>query len=80
MKSEIQTKKQKVKDFVKSNNFIAALRIAKSFFIEINKDEQRTIQIAFESLTGKERFYKQLGIDTLSEIEKSKEILRRKYA
>ena len=60
----IESKKQQVKNLVASGDIKGALAIAKGFKIEFDKEQQRTVQIAYEILTGKEKFYIQLGVDT----------------
>ena len=42
------TKKDKLKERVKLQQWVKALSIAKNFFIEFNESEQRIIQIAHE--------------------------------
>jgi hypothetical protein len=59
-----QSKKEILIGLIKKSEFKKALRIAKDFIIEFTKDEQRTLQIAYECLTGNERTYKMLNIDT----------------
>jgi hypothetical protein len=69
------SKKEKVIKAVKAENWKVALSIAKNFTREFNKNEQRTLQIAAECMSGHTQFYSQMGIDTISEVEKSKKIL-----
>lgn len=75
----ITTKKQQVTDYLKKNDLKNALRIAKTFTIELNKDQQRSVQIAYESLTGKASYYQQLGIDTTSQLQIAESVLRSIY-
>jgi hypothetical protein len=70
------SKKNKLIELIKCSNFKPALKIAKTFVIEFNKDQQRTISIAYEVLTGHGKLYQQLGINTIREIEKAKDILK----
>lgn len=74
-----KTKRQQLIDYLVNSDFKHAFRIAKSFTIELNKDQQRTIQIASECLSGSSFFYTQLGINTEIEIKKAKEILHSIY-
>lgn len=75
-----KTKRQQVIELVSKCDFNKAFRIAKNFTIELTKDQQRTVQIAHESLSGKNSFYTQLGINTDNEIKKAKDILISIYA
>lgn len=61
---ELVTKKDQLLDKISKSNWKAALRIAKTFVRDFNKEQQAIIQIAAECLAGKESFYKQLGVDT----------------
>ena len=63
----------------KSGNLSASLKIFKTFKMGFTKEEQRTIQIASESLSGKSTFYQQLGINTKEIIAQSESIIRTKY-
>lgn len=58
------TKRDKARELIKQGNVKEALRIVKTFDGIYSKDEMRTLQIAYECLTGKESFYQQLGEDT----------------
>lgn len=40
-----------------------AYAILKTFRRGISKEEKRVVEIAYECMTGKDAFYKQLGID-----------------
>jgi len=60
----MKSKKEILLNFIKVKDYKKALKIAKSFFVEFNKEQQRIIQIAYECLSGKERNYLQLNIDT----------------
>ena len=56
-----------------------ALAIIKTFRIGFTKEEQRTIEIAYESLVGNASFYEDIGIDTNTCISRAEEIIRNKY-
>lgn len=73
------TKTERLKTLLRNGNIKEALAIAKSFRDGFSKQEKRTIEIAVESLKGKEEFYHQLGIDTEKEVIKAESILRTKY-
>ena len=75
----METKTNKAVLLFRSGQLKEALSIFRTFNIGFTEDERRTLQIASEALSGNERFYKQIGIDTGKEIEKSKELLTNKY-
>lgn len=52
-----------------------AYAILKTFRRGITKDEKRIVEIAYECLTGKESFYRQLGIDTYAIQKQAFEVL-----
>ena len=63
----------------KSGNIKEALKIFKTFKIGISKDDKRTIELAYEMLTGNESFYKSLGIDKTEVSNKAKVIIETNY-
>jgi hypothetical protein len=71
----METKKSQLINAFSTGNIKKALKIAKGFTREFTKDQQRSIQIAYECLTGKESYYQQLGINTNQEKEKAKTLL-----
>ena len=75
----METKTNKAISLLQCGDFKAALAIFSTFRMGFTKEEQRTLKIASESLSGNSSFYRQLGIDTAKEIEKSKYILTSKY-
>lgn len=75
----METKTSKAISLLCTGDLKGALSIFRTFRIGFTKDERRTLQIASESLSGNSSFYRQLGIDTNNEIEKSKVILTSKY-
>lgn len=58
------TKREELKELITKGETKKALGIAKTLDRTYNSDELRTLQIAYECLTGKEKFYNQMGIDT----------------
>lgn len=74
MAKDIPTKTEKARSFLLSGDYKSCLRILKTFRVGITKAEKRTIEIAYECLSGKDGFYSQLGFNTSQEIEKGKEI------
>ncbi len=75
----MRTKTEKAINLFESGCLKEALSIFRTFRIGFTKEERRTLQIASESLAGNSSFYRQLGIDTDKEVEKSKYILTSKY-
>lgn len=75
----METKTSKAISLLRFGDFKAALAIFSTFRIGFTKEEQRTLKIAHECLSGNAGFYRQLGIDTVEEIEKSRTILTSKY-
>lgn len=75
----METKTSKGILLFRSGNLKEALLIFSTFRIGFTKEEKRTLKIARESLSGNSSFYRQLGIDTDKEIEKSKSIIASKY-
>lgn len=71
----MEAKKNQLINSFSKGDIKKALKIAKGFSREFNKDQQRSIQIAYECLTGKESYYQQLGINTNQEKEKAKTLL-----
>ena len=79
LKTAMQTKTSKAISQFRSGRLKEALAIFCTFRIGFTKEERRTLQIANDSLSGNSSFYRQLGIDTDKEVEKSKYILTSKY-
>ena len=75
----METKTSKAISILQSGCLKEALAIFSTFRVGFTSEERRTLKIAYECLTGNARFYRQLGIDTRLEIEKSKSILLAKY-
>lgn len=74
-----RTKVDKVKSLLAKGAFQKALAIVRTFRIGFTKDEKRSIEIAYESLVGRDKFYQSIGIDTNKEIEKARQLLSDKY-
>ena len=70
------TKRQQVINSVESEDYKKALKIAKTFTIDFNSEEQRVIQIAYETLCGRDSMFKMLKIDTEQMVEDSKKLLK----
>ncbi len=75
----METKTSKAISLLRRGDFKASLAIFCTFRMGFTKEEQRTLKIASESLSGNSSFYRQLGIDIDKEIEKSKSIITSKY-
>ena len=75
----MKTKTSKAIDLFSQGNTIAALKIFSTFRIGLSADEKRTLEIAYESMTGNERFYQDIGVDTEDMKIKANEIIREKY-
>lgn len=60
----METKRDTARNLIRAGNTKDAMRIVKNFDGIYSKDEMRTLQIAYECLTGKESFYQQIGEDT----------------
>ena len=63
-----------------SGDIVSALRICRNFRIGVPEENRREMQIAYECMTGKESFYRSLGIDTELMIEQGKEVVRNLFA
>jgi len=77
--ADYSTKTQKAIDAFKKQDLKGALRIFKGFDHQFAKNELRIIQIAYEVLTGKGKFYKQLGINIGHMVVESISIIENKY-
>ena len=76
---ELITKKQKLKNAIAEMNWQKALNIAKGFFLEFTKDEQRILQIAHETFYNESRtnFYTGMGIDVDNNHKQAIKILKK---
>ena len=59
----METKTSKMIKLIENKDWKKALSIASNFRMNFTKEEKRNIEIAYESMTGKDDFYKQLGFD-----------------
>ena len=75
----MDTKTHKALTLFKQGFIKEALAIFKTFRIGFSKQEIRTLEIASDCLNGRQMFYKQIGIDTDAEIDKSKSLIISKY-
>ena len=75
----LDKKTDKAKALLKSGRFKESLAIIKTFRLGFSKEERRSIQIAYESLSGHEQFYRSLGIDVDKVIEETRQLLAGKY-
>jgi len=74
-----EKKSEKAKRLFHTGDLKGALSIYKTFPFGFTKEEKRTIEIAHESLSGRESFYQSLGVNTAEMIDRSKEIITEKY-
>lgn len=75
----MKTKTSKAISLLQSGCLKEALAIFSTFRVGFTNEERRTLKIAYECLSGNAGFYRQLGIDTNSVIEKSKSLLFERY-
>ena len=75
----METKTSKAISLLQSGCLKEALAIFSTFRIGFTREEHRTLKIAHECLSGNAGFYRQLGVDTNAEIEKSKALLFGRY-
>jgi len=73
------TKTDRAKELYQDGRFKEALYIFKTFRIDVDKDERRTLEIAYGCLTGSESFYKSLGFDCKIEVNNAKQIIEKKW-
>lgn len=72
-------KTKKAKSLLRAGDFLKALNIIRTFRFAFSKEEKRSIDIAYESLNGHDKFYRSLGIDTGKEIKRTRQLLADKY-
>lgn len=75
----METKTSKAVKLFKEGHLKEALSLFSKFKLGFTKEEKRTLEIAYESSTGKSRFYESLGIDTDKQIVSAISIIKRKY-
>lgn len=69
------TKTEQLREFWNKGNIKKALSIFKTFKIGISKEDKRTVEIAYETLTGKGNFYTSIGIDTEAKCNEANQIV-----
>jgi hypothetical protein len=74
-----ETKKSQAIRLFNSGDLKGSYRIAKGFRIELKEEERRIVAIAYECLSGKENFYKQIG-ENPEEIQKKALEIMQKYS
>lgn len=79
MNSITLTKTERVKALLSAGNFLEALAIIRTFRFGFSKEEKRSIEIAYESLNGHDKFYRSLGIGTEKEVERTRRLIFDKY-
>jgi hypothetical protein len=72
------TKKSRVVTALESGDYIEALKIAKSFNIELTKEQNTIVRRAYE-MQWNEKFYSALGFDKDVEFDKAVKILLEVY-
>ncbi len=77
--TSFQSKTKKAIQLYLSKDLKGALRIFKGFNKQFEPKQLRTLQIAYEVLTGNGKFYKQLGININHEVAESMNIIDKKY-
>lgn len=75
----MKTKTEKAKKLFSSGEITEALRIFKTFKIGFTQKEKRILEIAYECMTGNEKFYTSLGIDIEQVKKKTNDIIQKKY-
>lgn len=79
IKTDYKTKTQKAIEAFKAHDLRGALRIFKDFDRQFDGEQLRTLQIAYEVLSGKGRFYKQLGLNIGHFVAESMNIIEQKF-
>lgn len=64
---------------LKTENYIEALKIAKTFTIELTKEQNTVVRRAYE-MHWNNRFYEALGYNLNEEVDKAVAILKEVYA
>lgn len=73
------TKTEIVRHHVAANDYRAALKIAKTFRLGLTREEQRTLQYAYECMVYPDS-YRQLGRDIDTTISQGIQLLLKFYA
>ena len=72
-----KTHRDKARMLLKKGDFRRALKLAKTFDITYNKEEVSILEIAYETISGREIFYKQIGVDIDLNKQKALQLLDR---
>lgn len=75
----METKTTQAVSLFTSGKMAEALKIFRTFKIGFTKEERRLLQIAQESLSGKEDFYKSLQLDTATIKSQAIQLIKSKY-
>lgn len=74
----LKTKKEQVTEYMKAGDLMNALKIAKSFKRDFEKEEQAIITRAYE-MTVNPRFYEMLGYNKEEQLAKAEKLMTEKY-
>ena len=72
---ELIPKREQCRNFVKSEDWKSAFKLAKGFDALFTKEELGKIDISYECLVGRESFYRMLKYDVDTILAEAKEIL-----
>ena len=75
----METKTSKAVELFQNGKVKEALGIFSTFRIGFSKEEKRAIEIAYESMTGNEAFYRSLGVDVDEEYRTAVVAINKKY-
>lgn len=76
----METKTSQALTFFKAKRFREAFRIFKTFRGKFSPEEKRTIEIAYECMTGKALFYSMLGINAEEMVREAVATVKSVYA
>lgn len=79
MRQNMITKTDKAKNLFSSGKIAEALKIFKTFKIGFSAEEKQTLEIAHECMSGNEKFYASLNIDTEQTKKQAVLIIQQKY-
>jgi hypothetical protein len=72
-----KTHRDMARIFLKKGDLKKALKLAKTFDITYNKEEVGILEIAYETFSNRESFYKQIGVDIDLNKQKAIQLLER---
>lgn len=72
-----KTHRDMARMFLKKGDLKKALKLAKTFDITYNKEEVGILEIAYETFSNRESFYKQIGVDIDLNKQKAIQLLER---